>query len=62
MHSTCMHDLISQVREALGVRRTIISGGGSLAGHLDDFFEVGGVLVAGAAHTEHISACNTVST
>jgi hypothetical protein len=29
-----------QVREALGVRRTIISGGGSLAGHLDDFFEV----------------------
>jgi hypothetical protein len=30
-----------QVREALGVRRTVISGGGSLAAHLDDFFEVG---------------------
>lgn len=28
-----------QVRAALGVRRTIVSGGGSLAAHLDDFFE-----------------------
>ena len=29
-----------KIRAALGIMRTIISGGGSLAPHLDDFFEV----------------------
>lgn len=29
-----------KIRAALGIMSTIISGGGSLAPHLDDFFEV----------------------
>ena len=32
--------MFSKIRAALGIMSTIISGGGSLAGHLDDFFEV----------------------
>jgi long-chain acyl-CoA synthetase len=27
------------VRTALGIRATVVSGGGSLASHLDDFYE-----------------------
>ena len=32
--------VFSKIRAALGIMSTIISGGGSLATHLDDFFEV----------------------
>jgi long-subunit acyl-CoA synthetase (AMP-forming) len=36
------------VREALGIRRTVVSGGGSLAPHLDEFFEMAGLTVSRA--------------
>lgn len=32
--------VFSKIRAALGIMSTIISGGGSLAAHLDDFYEV----------------------
>lgn len=32
--------VVSKVRAGLGVSRGIVSGGGSLAAHLDDFYEV----------------------
>ena len=32
--------VFSKIRAALGIMSTIVSGGGSLATHLDDFFEV----------------------
>lgn len=34
-----------KIRQAIGIRKTIVSGGGSLAPHLDDFFEILGVQV-----------------
>ena len=41
----CQRLVAAKVRAALGIRRCVVSGGGSLAGHLDDFYEVrwGGV-------------------
>ncbi|KAG2495193.1 hypothetical protein HYH03_006799 [Edaphochlamys debaryana] len=50
----------SKIREALGVRKTVISGGGSLAAHLDDFFEAIGVPVLngwGLTETSPVLAC-----
>ena len=35
----------SKIRAAMGIRQTIVSGGGSLAAYLDDFFEVLGITV-----------------
>ena len=32
--------VFSKIRAALGIMSTVISGGGSLAAHLDDFYEV----------------------
>eukprot|EP00198_Chlamydomonas_reinhardtii_P001953 XP_001691289.1 long-chain-fatty-acid CoA ligase [Chlamydomonas reinhardtii] len=49
-----------KVREALGVRRTVISGGGSLAAHLDDFYEALGLQVLngwGLSETAPVLAC-----
>ncbi|KAG2429023.1 hypothetical protein HXX76_011265 [Chlamydomonas incerta] len=49
-----------KVREALGVRRTVISGGGSLAAHLDDFYEALGLQVLngwGLTETSPVLAC-----
>jgi long-chain acyl-CoA synthetase len=48
------------VRAALGVRRTIISGGGSLAAHLDLFFEQIGIDLLngyGLTETSPVVAC-----
>ncbi len=59
----CVCARVTQVREALGVRRTIISGGGSLASHLDDFFEVLGLPVVngwGLTETSPVLACRRV--
>lgn len=50
----------SKVRAAVGVRRTIISGGGSLATHLDDFYEAIGLPVLngwGLSETSPVLAC-----
>ena len=35
----------NRIRQALGIRKNVISGGGSLASHLDDFYEVIGLEV-----------------
>ena len=51
---------IAQIREALGIRKTVISGGGSLATHLDDFYEAVGVTVLngwGLSETSPVLAC-----
>ena len=32
-------------REALGIMKCVVSGGGSLAAHLDDFYEAAGLPV-----------------
>lgn len=39
--------VVPQIRAGVGVRRAIVSGGGSLAPHLDDFFQVRSNSVAG---------------
>lgn len=53
MHSDvliCWHRLgkllvYKKIRQAIGIRQTVVSGGGSLASHLDDFYEVIGLEV-----------------
>ena len=35
----------AKVRAALGIRQAVVSGGGSLAPHLDDFYEAIGLPV-----------------
>lgn len=50
----------AQVRAALGVRQTIVSGGGSLGAHLDLFFEQLGLTVIngyGLSETSPVVAC-----
>ena len=52
----------SKVRSALGVRRTVVCGGGSLAPHLDDFFEAIGLPVLngyGLTETSPVLACRS---
>jgi acyl-CoA synthetase (AMP-forming)/AMP-acid ligase II len=49
-----------QVRTALGIKQTIISGGGSLAAHLDLFFEALGIPLLngwGLTETSPVLAC-----
>ncbi|GLC36919.1 hypothetical protein PLESTB_000178300 [Pleodorina starrii] len=49
-----------KIREALGVRKTVVSGGGSLASHLDDFYETLGLPVLngwGLTETSPVLAC-----
>ncbi|GIL51023.1 hypothetical protein Vafri_6984 [Volvox africanus] len=49
-----------KVREALGIRKTVVSGGGSLAAHLDDFYEALGLTVLngwGLTETSPVLAC-----
>ncbi|GFR52122.1 hypothetical protein Agub_g14636 [Astrephomene gubernaculifera] len=49
-----------KVRAALGVRKTFTSGGGSLAAHLDDFFEAVGLTLCnvwGLTETSPMLAC-----
>jgi len=49
-----------KIREALGVKRAVISGGGSLQPHLDDFFEVIGLTVLngwGLSETSPVLHC-----
>ena len=51
---------VLQVRSALGVKQTVISGGGSLASHLDLFFEALGLTVLngwGLTETSPVLAC-----
>ncbi|GFR52124.1 hypothetical protein Agub_g14639 [Astrephomene gubernaculifera] len=49
-----------KIRAALGVRKNVISGGGSLAAHLDDFYEALGLPVLngwGLTETSPVLAC-----
>lgn len=51
---------MSQVRAALGIRKTVVSGGGSLASHLDLFYEAVGLPVLngwGLTETSPVLAC-----
>mmetsp|Transcript_18441 Transcript_18441/g.48095 ORF Transcript_18441/g.48095 Transcript_18441/m.48095 type:complete len:769 (-) Transcript_18441:1861-4167(-) len=60
LHMLATKVVWSKVREALGIRHTVISGGGSLAAHLDDFFEVIGLPVLngwGLTETSPVLAC-----
>ena len=48
------------MREALGIKQTVVSGGGSLAPHLDEFFEMIGLTVLngwGLTETSPVLAC-----
>jgi long-subunit acyl-CoA synthetase (AMP-forming) len=57
-HVTC-HSA-AQVRAALGIRKTVVSGGGSLAAHLDLFYEAVGLPVLngwGLTETSPVLAC-----
>lgn len=56
----CCVSLGVQVRAALGIRKTVVSGGGSLAAHLDVFFEMLGLPLLngwGLTETSPVLAC-----
>eukprot|EP00775_Hariotina_reticulata_P004816 gene4816-5063_t len=56
--------LFSKVRAALGIRKTVVSGGGSLAAHLDLFYEAVGLPVLngwGLTETSPVLACRRSS-
>lgn len=60
LHMLASKLVYSKIREALGIRKTVISGGGSLATHLDDFYEAVGVTVLngwGLSETSPVLAC-----
>lgn len=37
--------MYKKIRQAIGIKNVVVSGGGSLASHLDDFFELLGLQV-----------------
>lgn len=41
LHALCQRLVGGKVRAALGIRRCVVSGGGSLQPHLDEFYESG---------------------
>ena len=45
MHSSELVSSLASLREALGIMKCVVSGGGSLAAHLDDFYEAAGLPV-----------------
>jgi len=54
----------SKIKTALGVRKCVVSGGGSLAPHLDDFFEAVGIPVLngyGLTETSPVLACRAMN-
>jgi long-chain acyl-CoA synthetase len=54
----------SKIRSALGVKKCVVSGGGSLAPHLDDFFEAVGLPVLngyGLTETSPVLACRAMN-
>lgn len=60
IHALATKLVYSKIRAALGIKSTVISGGGSLAPHLDDFYEVIGLEVLngwGLSETSPVLAC-----
>lgn len=60
LHALASKLVFGKVRSALGVRQVAISGGGSLATHLDDFYEAIGLPVLngwGLSETSPVLAC-----
>lgn len=60
LHALATKLVYGKVRDAIGIQRTIISGGGSLASHLDTFYEVIGLPVLngwGLTETSPVIAC-----
>ncbi len=52
-----------KVRAALGIRQGVVSGGGSLAPHLDDFYEAIGLpVINGWGLTVNTNPCRRVRT
>ena len=56
-----------KIRQAIGIKNTVVSGGGSLASHLDDFFELLGLQVVNGwglsevmTCAKHLLTCNQV--
>jgi long-chain acyl-CoA synthetase len=60
LHWLCQRLVAAKVRSALGIRGCVVSGGGSLATHLDDFYEAVGLPVLngwGLSETSPVLAC-----
>lgn len=60
LHRLAQSLVYGKVRSALGIREAVVSGGGSLAGHLDDFYESIGLPVLngwGLTETSPVVAC-----
>ncbi|MEW5300712.1 MAG: hypothetical protein WDW36_003622 [Sanguina aurantia] len=60
VHALATQLVFGRVRSALGVKQVAISGGGSLASHLDDFYEAIGLPVLngwGLSETSPVLAC-----
>lgn len=60
LHWLCQRLVAAKVRTALGIRGCVVSGGGSLAPHLDDFYESIGLPILngwGLTETSPVLAC-----
>lgn len=60
LHALATKLVHSKIRAALGIKTTVVSGGGSLAPHLDDFYEAIGMEVLngwGLTETSPVLAC-----
>ena len=56
LHRLADRLVCSKVRAGLGVRKAVVSGGGALAPHLDDWYEAVGVTVRRPPHESHPAA------
>jgi len=64
LHALAQRLVFAKVREAVGIRYNVISGGGALAPHLDDFYEAMGLEVLngwGLSETSPVLACRVSS-
>ncbi|KAG1659137.1 hypothetical protein FOA52_013806 [Chlamydomonas sp. UWO 241] len=62
LHALAQKLVFAKVRDAVGIKQTVISGGGALAPHLDDFYEALGLEVLngwGLSETSPVLACRT---